>query len=457
LARDENNIADYQKRVLSYDISNLVGLPAASAYFKVEVKTALGGQNYIFRNPRIVSPNANIAVQGIKVYINGATAFTDATWTNLNLTAGDGQIMTFASLLALVPQSPSTDSFQFAFDKISKTTASVSELDPRGTAPVLIEGRKCRELDLFLNTVKPILRSARLMLKTDAGINDFLTRFPGSNRQAVNNPQMYQCMGCHNDTHPYFKMTTFDYPEILCAQALSRVDFTNYRDSLLVRGIDGSGTHPKLYFVEELQYDANTTTVIPYNENDGARILAGQIKNQANATTPAYFAKWIAGYYFNTYSQADLGLSPSWGSNSEAQKALARAHMGQLKRIKYGILPDLSTYPFYEPFVHDALKGKIQSELDNIGTGVFNANTFNVYTPYIPTAPETEGAMNGKPIDLAVVKDGTKVRVINGKKVFITTETEDEMNSKLEDLKARYRNVILNWISKEHDHIKNGD
>ncbi|MBY0412794.1 MAG: hypothetical protein K2Q18_01450, partial [Bdellovibrionales bacterium] len=56
LARDENNIADYQKRVLSYDISNLVGLPAASAYFKVEVKTALGDQNYIFRNPRIVSP-----------------------------------------------------------------------------------------------------------------------------------------------------------------------------------------------------------------------------------------------------------------------------------------------------------------------------------------------------------------------------------------------------------------
>lgn len=457
LSRDENNIADYQKRVLSYDISNLVGLPAASAFFKVEVKTALGNQNYIFRNPRIISPNANIAVQGIKVFINGATAFTDATWTNLNLTAGDGQIMTFSSLLALVPQSPETDSFQFAFDKISKTTAGISELDPRGTAPVLIEGRKCRELDLFMNTVKPILRSARLMLKTDNGINDYLTRFPGSNRQGSNTPQMYQCMGCHNDTHPYFKMTTFDYPEILCAQALSRVDFTNYRDSLLVRGLDGSGVHPKLHFIEELQYDANTTTVIPYNDNDGARILAGQIKNQANATTPAYFSKWITGYYFNTYTQADLGLSSTWTANSDAKKDLARKNMGQLKRINYGILPDLSTYPFYESFVHDKLKGKIQTELDNLSTGTFVDGTFNLYTTYIPTGAETEGMMNGKPIELNVVKDGPKVRIVNGKKVYVTTETEDEMNNKLEDLKSKYRNVILNWISKEHAHILNGN
>jgi hypothetical protein len=457
LSRDENNIADYQKRVLSYDISNLVGLPSASAYFKVEVKTALGGQNYIFRNPRIISPNANIAVQGIKVYINGATAFTDATWTNLNLTAGDGQIMTFASLLALVPQSPETDYFQFSFDKIAKTTATISELDPRGTAPVLIEGRKCRELDLFLNTVKPILRNARLMLKTDGGINTYLTNFPASGRQAVGNPQIYQCMGCHNDNHPYFKMTTFDYPEILCAQALSRVDFTNYRDSLLVRGLDGSGVHPKLHFIEELQYDATTTTVIPYNENDGARILAGQIKNQATTATPAYFSKWITGYYFNTYTQGDLGLSPTWTANSEAKKALARSYMGQLKRIQYGILPDLATYPFYEPFVHDMLKGKIQTELDNLATGTFNEKTFNLYTTYIPSGMESETVMNNKAIDLNVVKDGTKLRIVGGKKVFNTTETEDEMNNKLEDLKTKYRNVILNWISKEHDHIKNGN
>lgn len=457
LARDENNIADYQKRELSYDISNLVGLPADSAFFKVEVKTALGDQNYIFRNPRIISPNANIAVQGIKVYINGATSFTDASWTNINLTAGDGQIMTFASLLAMMPQNKATDYFQFAFDKISKTTASISELDPRGTAPVLIEGRKCRELDLFLNTVKPILRNARLMLKDGNGIEDHLLRFPGSNRQGLNGQQMYQCMGCHNDNHPYFKMTTFDYPEILCAQALSRVDFTNYRDSLLVRGLDGSGVHPKLHFVEELQYDANTTTVIPYNENDGARILAGQIKNQATTATPAYFSKWITGYYFNTYTQNDLGLSATWSANSDAKKALARSHMGQLKRIKYGIIPNLSTYPFYEPFVHDMLKDRIQTELDDLGTGVFNDRTFNLYSTYIPTAPETEGAMNNRPIDIKVVKDGNKIRIVNGKKVFSTTESEDEMNNKLEDLKANYRNVILNWISKEHNHIKNGN
>lgn len=131
--------------------------------------------------------------------------------------------------------------------------------------------------------------------------------------------------------------------------------------------------------------------------------------------------------------------------------------MGQLRRIKYGIIPDLSTYPFYEPFVHDMLKGRTQTELDDLGTGVFNERTFNLYSTYIPTAPESEGVMNNRPIDIKVVKDGNKIRVVNGKKVFSTTESEDEMNNKLEDLKTNYRNVILNWISKEHDHLKNGN
>jgi hypothetical protein len=458
LARDENNIADYQKRELSYDISKLVGLPDTSAYFKVEVKTALNGQNYIFRNPRIISPNNNITVKGIKVYINGATAFNDASWNDINVTAGDGQIFTFASLLALIPNSPTTDYFQFAFEKLEKTTKTISELDPRGTAPVLVEGRKCRELDLFMNTVKPILRSARLMLKETDGINDYINGFPGNNRQNITAPTTYQCMTCHNDTHPYFKMTTFDYPEILCAQALSRVDFTNYRESLLVRGINGSGVHPKLHFIEELQFTADGKGVMAYDANNGANILAGMIKNQATNASPAYFSKWISGFYFGVYSQADLGLNPVWANNSAAQQALARVNMGQLRRIDYNVLPDLSTQTYYEPFIHDPLIGKIQSENDDLVNGVFPKDITNKYVTYIPNAADTEATMNKRTIDLNVAKSNGKIlRDASGKKIYNPALTADDMNTKLEDLKSMYRNVILNWIDKENQHIINGN
>jgi hypothetical protein len=457
LSRDENNIADYQKRVLSYDISKLVGMAPESAYFKVEVKTALEGQNYIFRNPRIVSPKANIHVKGIKVFINGATAFNDASWDNIDLIAGDNQIFTFASLLALIPRSPTTDFFQFGFEKIEKSTKVISELDPRGTAPVLLEGRKCRELDLFMNTVKPILRSATLMLKEKDGINEYVDSFPGDGRKKVDRAQTYQCMTCHNDTHPYFKMTTFDYPEILCAQALSRVDFAFYRESLLVRGLDGTGVHPKLHFIEELQYSADMQNVIPYNANDGTRILSGMIKNQATPASPSYFSKWISGFYFGTYSQANLGLSPNWASNSADKQNLARAYMGQFRRIDYNTIPDLSAELYYEPLVHDQLIGDIRTENDNLVTGTFVNNGPNMYRTYIPTTADTAVSMNARPIDLNVAKSNDKITIVNGKKVFSPALSDEDMNNKLEDLKGKYRNVILNWIAKEHEHIKNGD
>ncbi|NOT80024.1 MAG: hypothetical protein HOP07_13600 [Bacteriovoracaceae bacterium] len=454
LARDENNIADYKKKVLNYDISTLVGLEPGSAFFKAEVKTALGGQNYIFRNPRIISPTANIAVKGIKVFINGATSFTDTTWTNVNVTAGDDQIFTYAGLTALVTSSPATDYFQFAFDKLEKTTKMISELDPRGTAPVLVEGRKCRELDLFLNTVKPILRNVRLMNKDADGINDYLNRFPGNGRQQANNPQMYQCMTCHNDTHPYFKMTTFDYPEILCAQALSRVDFSNYRESLLVRGLDGSGVHPKLHFIEDLQYAASGLTVMPYNSNDGAKILDGMFSNQVG-TGPAYFSKWIQGFYFKTYTKADLGLLDAWDSNSEAKKTLARAHMGQLKRVNYVTIPDLSAKPYYESFVHDMLRNRILTEGDNLDTGVFIQNRTNMYVTHIPSATDTQANMNGRRIETILKK--TDGKLTGGVKAYDTTSTPDQMNDKLEALKAKYREAIINWIRKEHEHVTAGN
>jgi hypothetical protein len=457
LSRDENNIADYQKRTLSYDISTLVGLPKANAFFRVEVKTALEGQNYIFRNPRIYSPTGKkISVKGIKVYINGATAFNDASWNNIEVTAGDDQILTFAALLALIPSSPTTDYFQFAFEKLENTTKTISQLDPRGTAPVLVEGRKCLELDLFMNTVKPIFRNARLMLKDTDGINDYINSFPGYNREKPKNPNLYQCMTCHNDKHPYFKMTTFDYPEILCAQALSRVDFNNYRESLLIRGINGSGVHPKLHFVEDLQYALDKKSVLSYNETLGSNILAGMIKNQATTTGPAYFSKWISGFYFGIYNQSDLSLpSPAvWANLSPAQQALARIHMGQLRRIDFVKIPaDLPTKTYYEPFVHDELLNETQTEGDDLITGVFSGNSKNLYTTYKPKGIDTEATMALKPIDLNVSKGiDNKIKVdASGGKVYAPALDTSVMDTKLEDLKSKYRDVILNWIKLEHE------
>jgi hypothetical protein len=454
LARDENNIADYKKRVLSYDISNLLKMPEGSAFFKVEVKTALGGQNYIFRNPRIDSPKASVHVKGIRVFINGASSFNDASWNNIDLVTGNDQIMTYASLLALIPNNPNTDSFQFAFDVIEPTTKVIAEIDPRGSAPSLVEGRKCKALSMFMNTVKPILRNARLMRKDDMGIAQFLNDFPGSGRSDVGSPQIYQCMTCHDNTHPYFKMTTFDFPEILCAQALSRVDFTNYRESLLVRGLDGTGVHPKLHFVEELEYSADKSQVVPYSDTDGARILSGKIKNQVGNATEKYFSKWVANYYFKTYTQADLGLSSTWDSNSDSKKDLARRYMGELKRIEYLKIPDLTKFSFYEAFVHDPLIGENQSEDDNLVTGVFKKDSYNMYQTHLPLLTENADDVNKMPIELDVVKANGKINKSGTQKVFITSLTPDDMNQKLENIKSNYRDIIMKWIAKEDELYK---
>ena len=457
LARDENNIADYQKRILNYDISKIVGLEKGKAFFKVEVKASLDGQGYIFRNPRISSPTS-ISIKKIRVFVNGTTSFSDATWNNIDIVAGDDQVITFSPLIALTKYNPDTDFFHFTFEKLAKTDKTISELDPRGTAPRLVEGRKCRELDLFLNTVKPILRNTRLMLKDEMGINEYLNDFPGSNRDARNSPNTYQCMTCHNDTHPYFKMTTFDYPEILCAQALSRVDFSNYRESLLVRGLDGSGVHPKLHFIEELQYAADSKSVVGYDPNNGVRILDGQIKNQFSASTPAYFSKWLPNYYFGIYSKEDLGVDATWANNSESKKNFARNFLGQFKRITYNKIPDLKGQTYYEAFIHDILKGEIETENDNLSTGVFVRNSRNSYNLLNLKESDSDAILNDKPLALNVKKDANNKILRSGNKtVFDTTLSSDDMNNKVEDLKDKYRNVIIDWIEKEHIHIKNGN
>jgi len=460
LARDENNIAEYKKRVLTYDISNMVGLTGENkAYFKVEVKTALGGLNYVFRNPRFVSTATNIEVKGIKVLINGQHSFSDASWDTINYITGDDKILTYAPLTTLVSNGPTKDTFSFVFDKLTTSNSAVADIDPRGTAPIISSGRSCRELNLFINTVKPILRNARLMLKdTDAGYLNYITGYPGSDRGNLNNPTTYQCMTCHNDTHPYFKMTTFDYPEILCSQALSRVDFTNYRDSLLVRGIDGSGTHPKLHFIEELEYTSDLKSVVDYNAADGTRILNGYIKNQAGTDTRMVSSRFIAGAYFNTYTPADLGLGNVWSSLSTTDQEYARTFVGQLKHDSFISVPDLKMKTYYEPLVHDDLIGKTLLENDNLTTGLFNKNGVNMYDVFTPTRTTTMANLNNLPYHIVAKKDANNktVRDANGK-IYDSAYTYDQTIENFEKLKSQYRDAILRWIAAEHQHIIDGN
>ncbi len=447
-ARDENNISDYERRLLSYDISSQVGLPTGSAFFRVEVKEALGGQNYIFRNPRFYSPNKNLRVSNIKVFINGTTVFADSSWTTINVSAGDDKILTYAPLVTLQQNGPEVDTFHFNFDILQQTNDVLTEVDPRGAAPFIIDGRRCKELDLFMDTVKTILRNARLILKYDDGLEEYLDDFPGIRRNNVNNPQFYQCMTCHDDTHPYFKMTTFDYPEILCSQALSRVDYENYADSLLIRGIDGSGVHPKLFFMEQLQYATDLKSVIQYDPDNGSRILDGQIRNQVNGDDGDFFSKWFPGGYFSTYSVADLSLNSNWNNNNTAAKDKARSFMGQIRRIQYDAIPDLSTYAYYEPFVHEELIGEIRSEADDIQIGTFNENSRSRYNTFIPTNASTN--LGNRSLDIKVQKSGNNIVTdTNGDKVYTVPYTPTQMVEQLESIKSDYRQIILNWIAAE--------
>lgn len=490
LYRDENNISDYDRRVLTYDVSSLLNLKTGEkVYFETEVKLANGGQNYVFRNPRIkASSGVNVRVEDIKVHINKKYKFTDASWTKIKYITGRDRILTYAPLTTLIADGPSKDEFQFEFGKIEVTRSPVADINPRGAPVEIIEGRKCREIDLFMKTVRPILRNARLMFKDENGLLSYINSFPGTRRNVPENPTMYQCMSCHNETHPYFKMTTFDYPEILCAQALSRVDFDNYRQSLLVRGIDGSGIHPKLYFVEELMYNGDMSEVVHYDENNGTRILDGQIRNQADGETNAYFSKWSEGGYFRTYERSDFGGMPStWSSMSESQRNLARAFMGQISRVSFDRLPNFAEldgdknyiYTWYDPLdnLMRDLNGRFLSEKDeyNFLTSSFNAISFNKYQRYVPTDASED--LGDARYELKIRKVGDNLVEKTSCPAPITGLSRDsdgncvkfdlpyptrspasmhpEMLTEAELLKAKYRNVIINWIKKEHEHLKN--
>lgn len=274
---DEGNISAPRPNVLRYDISERIG---KEAYFEVELIN-FNNESWMLKNPRFISPHTNIRVSGIKVRINEVYEFNNATWNSIERVVGNDRVMTFAPLLA-IKQAGTNDNFSFEFSGLEATSDPVSVV--KDDKPIIYDGRKCLRLDLFVKTVEPILNTVSLMLKDDNGYEDYVASFPGSNRNVIGRPQIYNCTTCHNEGHPYFKMTTFFDPNEtnldkkygeFCAQALSRVDFENFYGSLFIRGLNGTHNHPKLHFMEDANYNSSNTDFLRDGSGNVVRTWMG--------------------------------------------------------------------------------------------------------------------------------------------------------------------------------------
>lgn len=487
---DEANISNYERNVLKYDVSSLAGTSEGTSFFEIEVKEKFDGQNYIFKNPRFVSSNQNLKISNIKALINNEFSFSDTTYTKLDYVVGNDRVLTFAPLVSLTYNGKYDDTFAFSFDVLKKTSEPLSFIDPSGSVSAAIEGRKCKNLELFVKTVKPILRQARLYRKDE--YTEYVNDFPGDRRNDTGAPTGYHCISCHTQNHPYFKMTTFDNDQLLCEQALSRVDFNNYFQSLIIRGINGTYNHPKLHFIEELVFKKETSSsdldsleLTPTNNDDFSEyrtfvaeqhalneefhLSRERIGDSDNYVSGGYVARWTKNH-FDTYTKADVGITKNnYNDLTEREKDMAR-FIGELKRTSYLKIPNLENQDYYDPFVHDRLSGEILSENDDVDNGVFNDRTFNKYRfasagwKVDNVASDFNWAQYFDPVNdrftisLRLQKDGNNNLVrTNGNKTFnlpngmsSMTDVEDEF----ERIKQKYRMTVIRWIRSEHERSK---
>lgn len=413
---DEGFVQSKAPKILSYDIQNLIGQPGK---FEIEVIEKESGDAYVFRAPRIVEANTNVRFRDIKLLINNQFDFGNSTYTKLDRVV-DGQdsgILTAAALMALHIGGPSVDAFSFVFADIAATDQAAVAIDEDNPVPFL--GRECQNLDLFEKSVMPILNNFKLMFKEDyeTYTSSDSNGFPGRNANAADVPTIYNCTTCHNEDHPYFKMTTFvdglapgqpipaDGLATLCKQALSRVDFGNFERSLLLRGLNGTFNHPKLHFIQDAQLN-----------NAGS--------NNANfaktSNDPSGYVTQFIGHRFE-----------KWPS-------------GEYKRINY------LTYD--NPFVN--YDGEIETQNGSIST---NSNGIEVYNPsgrnLFNDAPEsnTTGPYKVKSncVDVNFVNSGGIIQdPCNGNANY---QTEFEI------LKQKYRDAVINWMQQEKISYDNQD
>jgi mono/diheme cytochrome c family protein len=467
-AVDEKHVADYKRRVLRYDLTSLLGLTEGkTAFFEIEVKKEFNNQNYIFRNPRfITSPrDFNIYVKGIKVLINGVWNFPDATFKNLEAVVGDNKVLTYAPLVSLVGSN--ADDISFEFEKLSITQDPLSTLYPKGPPPAIAEDRRCLDLDFFVKNVKPILRDARVMLNSE--LSTYFTDFPGGPRGNPQEPQAYNCITCHGPNHPYFKMSTFTNDEEFCREAISRVDFDNFYQSLVVRGINGTGNHPKFVFVEKFQREAASPGYFKAHD------LGSDYQSNFIVGGSGIASKIVAGP-MKTWSYQEITAHSSYQVLTAAERLQAVTKSGMLKKLnKRTIDLNVVNYSWFIPEIHNPLiyRQGNSSDPDNV------LSAYDVIQPVggsidgqrrVPLVYDILGFNDNRMPSTSILgdRDGliplegqTKTYVANGQPGFdkttidydastTTHETSAQMNDKWEQLRDYYREIVIEWISREN-------
>ena len=488
---DEKYISNYKRNILRYDLRPLLPLAAnEQAFFEIEVEKEFGGQNYIFKAPRftMVSPaGRRIAVAGIRGMINGKHEFTDATYSQIDYVVGVNRAMTYAPLLSLVPDpdNSSADTFSFAFDKLELTNSPLSEINPNKDRRVVREERECLELDLFVKTVKPILKNVKVALNEDYWE---AMDMPAPGNNVGPSLRTYNCISCHTSEHKYFKMTEFDYnDDYLCRQAISRVDFTNFYQSMIVRGINGTDDHPKFYFQEELMYENGSQR--NWATHDGGNdYLQGFYRNPAGIKS-----KLLRGP-FAVFSKQDLQIpaNANFSSLSPQQKERVPA-IGSYKKIKPVLLPtDSNLIGGYDPILHGDLLGTIRSQSDIVDPNfVPNIDREDREPLYIRDRARRAGPMMYYPhtssnvfvdVERSAINfeengnnyggltplyekttnnkiSGALLRYNNGnlsggqgldfRSDLPGKNSRQELESELERLRTKYREAVINWIRAE--------
>lgn len=474
-AIDEKNISDYRRKILRFDLSSKLGLAAEQkAFFEIEVKKQFGGQNFIFRNPRFITEprTFNVEFKGIKVFINGKWNSPDATYNNLSAITGDNKVLTYAPLIALT--SSENDFIHFQFDKLAVTTEGLSTIDPKGSTVAAVEDRRCADLDYFVKNVKPILFDVKVTL-TDEYIGRIRT-YPGTPREAGTYIEPLNCVSCHTKDHPYFKISNFSNNEELCREALSRVDFQNFYQSLVVRRINGTGNHPKFVFIEKLETGSDDN----FKKHDKAQdyMLNRYVAQSGFAAIPVPGPRMV-------WSKEDMGITKQNYTDLTAQEKLQVVKAGMFRRMNVRTVNmDVVNYSWYVPEIHHALLHNVDdsSLLDN------NLSAFDVISPnpaigklypYRNRGPLVYDIMgldeNGIPFATdygsrypTPYKSSFKLHTPNAELAYdketldhisMTPEIDsiDNMWSLYEVQRDYYREKVINWIRRENEARLNGN
>ncbi len=398
----------------------------------------------MFRSPRFVKNGKNVRAKGVKILFNDNYEFSNSTYSELDLVAGqDDSRLSISPLVVVKMLGWNSDRAAFAFDAIGFTDANKSIIRPDEPKP--IEGRVCRRVDLFEKTVKPIVSKIKLMLKYEQndqeGYQSYTQRFPGRRAEGPDEPPFYTCTTCHNEEHIYFKMTSYiEDSQTLCDQALSRVDFGNFRRSLLLRGLNGTFNHPKLHFAQEVPLEGSGEN-LHFKEN--------------SSKVGGLDATWI-GERFETYRNGeDFNLSNYSGADREY---LAK-FIGQYKVVKF--------QNFSDPF-HPA-DGAIITDNFNAGTYDSATNTYvgfkndgvnlvqdalnpvdflNNKSDFSPNNVSKAGILKVK--DECIGPDGRGMRFTESNGLYYDPCNNNiEVSSNFERVKENYREAIIEWMKAE--------